>query len=77
MTRRTAANIIAFHFCQCQREMSDHRYQPTRYSSPAVYDYAGMYLVAPSDNRMPKYDFGGAWYLLAEHYGRKIWAVDQ
>lgn len=70
--RRTAAEIIAFHFCSDIREISDCRYQSTRYPSPAIYAVGNDYYAAPADNRAPKADVGQAWQVIGEHYGRKI-----
>lgn len=70
--RRTAAEIIGFHFGWDIREVSDTRYQSTRYTSPAIYVISDDYYAAPSDNRTPKYVVGKPWVEIAEHYGRKI-----
>lgn len=70
--RRTAAEIIGFHFCSYIRDIQDGRYQPTRYASPAVYVVGNDYYAAPADNRAPRYDVGGPWEEIAEYYGRKI-----
>lgn len=70
--RRTAANIIAFHFGCDISEISESRYQPSRYSSPAVYVVGGDYYAAPSNNKPPKYNVGEHWVELAEWYNRKI-----
>lgn len=35
MTRRTAPEIIGFHFGWDMRDVSETRYQPTRYTNPA------------------------------------------
>lgn len=72
--RRTAAEIIAFHFCSDIRDVPDDRYQPTKYANPAVYSIGDAYYAAPSSNTKPKYnDIGGPWEEIAEHYGRKIY----
>ena len=70
--RRTAANIIAFHFGCDISEISESRYQPSRYSSPAVYVVGDDYYAAPSNNKPPKYCVGEPWVEVAEWYGRKI-----
>jgi hypothetical protein len=74
--RRTASEIIAFHFGWDMREMSESRYQPTRYASPAVYVVSDDYYAAPSDNRPPKYELGQPWREVAEYYGRKIYCSE-
>jgi len=71
--RRTAAEIIGFHFGWDIRDVSETRYQSTRYTAPAVYVIGDDYYAAPADNRPPKYELGQAWTLFAEHYGRKIY----
>lgn len=71
--RRTAAEIIGFHFGWDMRDVSDTRYQPTRYASPAVYVIGDDYYAAPSNNAPPKYEVGQPWTVIAEYYGRKIY----
>jgi hypothetical protein len=70
--RRTAPEIIGFHFGWDMREVSDARYHPTRIASPAVYVIGDDYYAAPSDNRPPRHKVGKPWAEFAEHYGRKI-----
>ena len=74
--RRTAAEIIGFHFCWDARDVSETRYQPTRYATPAVYVIGDDYYAAPSNNSPPKYDLGKPWAEIAEHYGRKIFCSE-
>lgn len=72
--RRTAVEIIAFHFCSDMRDISESRYQPTSYATPAVYCVGNDYYAAPASNSAPKYkDIGGDWDFVAEYYGRKIY----
>ena len=71
--RRTAPEIIGFHFGWDMREISETRYQPSKYANPAVYVIFDDYYAAPSDNRKPKYDVGKPWVELYEYYGRKIY----
>lgn len=71
--RRTAAEIIAFHFCSDIRDVQETRYQSTRYVAPAVYVLSDDYYAAPADNRPPTYELGEPWEFVAEHYGRKIY----
>ena len=70
--RRTAPEIIAFHFGWDMREVSETRYHPTRISNPAVYVIGDDYYAAPADNRAPKHQVGRPWEEFAEYYGRKI-----
>ena len=74
--RRTGAEIIAFHFGWDMSEVSETRYQSTRFSSPAVYVISDDYYTAPSDNKPPKYVVGKAWVEIAEWYGRKIFCSE-
>lgn len=74
--RRTAAEIIGFHFGWDMRDVSDTRYQSTRYVSPAVYVIGQDYYAAPSNNQPPKYEVGKPWVFVAEHYGRKIFCAE-
>lgn len=76
MKRRTAAEIIAFHFGWDMREVSDTRYQSTRYTSPALYVIGNDYYAAPSNNLPPKYEVGGNWHVIAEYYNRKIYCSE-
>ena len=75
-TRRTAPEIIGFHFGWDMREVSETRYQSTRFVSPAVYVIGDDYYCAPSDNKPPAYVVGKAWVGFAEHYGRKIFCSE-
>jgi hypothetical protein len=68
--RRTAPEIIGFHFCSDMREISESRYQ--NYVNPAVYVVGDDYYAAPADNRPPRHNVGGPWELFAEHYSRLI-----
>ena len=74
--RRTAANIIAFHFGWDIRDVSDTRYQSTRYSSPSIYTIGDSYYAAPSNNLPPK-NMKGGWVEIGEHYGRKVFELKQ
>lgn len=73
--RRTAPEIIGFHFGSDMRDISESRYQPTRYSSPAIYTIGNDYYAAPSDNRPPR-NMPGSWKEIAEYYGRKIYCLE-
>lgn len=71
--RRTAPEIIAFHFCSDIRDISDGRYQPTRYTAPAIYTVGEDYYCCPSGSqKLPK---GFAWEKLATYYGRDIYCA--
>jgi hypothetical protein len=70
--RRSAAEIIAFHFCTDIQDIRDSRYQPSRYASPSVFTVGDDYYAAPANNRAPKHKVGGPWKAVAEHYGRAI-----
>jgi len=70
--RRTAAEIISFHFCSDISDIRDSRYQPSRYRSPAVYVIGDDYFAAPSNNLPPSYEVGQPWVEIGEHYGRKV-----
>lgn len=72
--RRTAPEIIGFHFGNDMREISAGRYQ--RYANPAVYVVGNDYYAAPSNKAPPKHDVGGPWQEIAEYYGRKIYRAD-
>ena len=74
MKKRTAAEIIGFHFSCDTRDVNDGRYQPTRYSSPAIYTLGNDYYAAPSTNLPPK-NMPGIWKQVGEHYGRKIYRM--
>ena len=69
--RRTAAEIIAFHIGWDMREVSEHRYHPTRLRSPSIYGFDDGYYAAPADNKPPG-NMKSAWREIGEHYGRKV-----
>ena len=73
MTRKTAAEIIAFHFGNDIADVRDSRYQPTRLTDPAVYVIGNDYFAAPSNNAPPRHDVGLPWEAIGEHYGRKVY----
>lgn len=70
--RRTAPEIIGFHFSAAMQDISEARYQPSVYANPAVYVLGDDYYAAPSDNRPPRHKVGQPWQEIGEHYGRKI-----
>ena len=74
--RRTAANIIAFHFGWNITDVSEGRYQSTRYASPSIYVLGDDYYAAPSNNLPPK-NMKGDWKEIGEHYDRKVFELKQ
>ncbi len=68
--RRTAPEIIAFHFCVDMRDVSEGRYQPTRFVSPGVYVVGADYYCAPTTGQKLPATF--AWEKVGEHYGRPV-----
>lgn len=80
--RRSAPEILAFHFGMDIADMRDYRYQPTRYSVPAIYtlDYKHngkeySYLAAPSSGKMPKNYASLEWEQIGQEYGRPIFGA--
>jgi hypothetical protein len=76
--RRSAAEIIAFHFCSDIGEVRDMVYQPTRYRNPYVYCWGEDYFCCPTDRqKLPKHrddiDDGFKWVEVATYYGRKVY----
>lgn len=72
--RRTAPEIIGTHLGWDMAEVSDGRYQPTRYSSPSIYVAGDDYYAAPSNNLPPK-NMPGEWREVGEYYGRKVFCL--
>jgi len=73
--RRTAAEIIGFHFGWDIADVSECRYQSTRYFSPSIYTLGENYYAAPSNNQPPK-SMKGLWKEVGEHYGRKVFEME-
>lgn len=71
MRRYTAPYIIGFHFGSDMRDISEGRYQPTRYASPSVYVVGNDYYCVPSGTQKPPRDWD--WRPLASYYGRTIY----
>jgi hypothetical protein len=74
--RRSAAEIIAFHFGWDIAEIRDSRYQPTRYASPAVfvvYTDAGDYCCCPTEGQKLPKDW--EWSPVASYYGRTVFVA--
>lgn len=78
--RMTAANIIASTFLMDLGEMSEYRYQPTRYTSPAVYCFGDNTYYAASAAKPKHRGLGGEWerhpdQFWAERAGSVLWFV--
>ena len=75
--RRTAAEIIAFHFFSDINDIRDARYQPSRFVNPAVYVVGDDYYCAPANGKLPSaINLGKAWREVDEYYGRKIYVSE-
>lgn len=68
--RRTAPEIIGFHLGWDMRDVSEGRYQPSRYCNPAVYVASEDYFCAPTGKQ--KLPAGFAWERVGEYYGRRV-----
>jgi len=69
-----ANEIIGFHLGWDIREVSDGRYQPTRYSSPGVYVCGEAYFCCPtSKQKLPK---GFKWEKVGHYYDRDVYRAD-
>lgn len=73
--RRTAPEIIGFMLGWDIADVSEMRYQPTRYNSPSIYTIGNGYYAAPSNNKAPS-NMKGAWELVGEYYGRNVYFLD-
>ena len=69
--RRTAPELIGFHLGWDIADVSDGRYQPSRYQRPAVYVCGDDYYCAPSTGQRPPADW--QWDEVGEYYGRKVY----
>jgi hypothetical protein len=66
------SEIIAFHLGCDIRDVTDGRYQPSRYSNPPVYVCGEDYFCAPTERQeLPGQDFD--WKQVGEWYGRKVY----
>lgn len=72
--RKTAPEIIGMHLCWDIADVSDGRYQPTRYASPSIYVCGDDYYAAPSNNKPPQ-KMAGDWVDVGEYYGRKVFML--
>jgi len=70
MTRKTAPELIAFHLGWDMPDVSDGRYQSTRYTAPGVYVCGEDYFCAPSGSQRPPK--GWAWEVVGTYYGRDV-----
>lgn len=68
--RRHANEIIGFHLGWDLREVSEGRYQPTRYSSPSIYVCGEDYYCAPSGSQKPPKGF--EWEKVGTYYERDV-----
>jgi len=77
MIKRTAPHVIGFYLGWDIRDVSDMRYQPSVYPSPAVYSIplkGGIeYLCCPSGSQKPPKGF--VWQPIGEAYGRTIYGA--
>jgi hypothetical protein len=76
MTLIYAAEAIASVIGYDMAEMSDYRYQRSKYASPAIYCTGSAYFAAPVGNRPPKYDDRWDWKPCGEWKGRKVWTSE-
>jgi hypothetical protein len=71
MVKRSAAEIIAMHFCADIADVRDSTYQNYR---PTVYTVGDdYYCCPPAGQKPPRTPPGGPWHPLAEYYGRTIY----
>lgn len=68
----TAAEVIATYVSYDCAEMSDYRYQPTRYSNPAIYAIGNTYYCAPTNGKLHK---GWNWSFEAVVLGRNVYTA--
>ena len=77
MIKRTAPNVIGTYLGWDMRDVSDCRYQPTRYTTPAVYAIPLKgdieYVCCPSGTQKPAKGF--VWHPIGEIYGRTIYGA--
>lgn len=73
-TRRSAAEIVAFHLCTDISDVRDARYQQTRYCE-AVFSMGRYYYCAPTlGKRLP--NVGYEWEPVGTYYGRDVYRAD-
>jgi len=68
-----ANEIIAYRLGQDIAEITDGRYQPSRFQNPSIYVYADEYYCAPTQKqKLPK---GFKWKAEGEWYGRTVYCA--
>ena len=72
LTKKSAAYVIAFHLGWDMKEVTDNRYQPTRYHAPAVYTCGDHDWCCPTGSQKPP-DALGQWEEVAVYDGRKVY----
>lgn len=66
-----ANEIIGIHLGWDINDVTDGRYQPSRYFNPSVYVGSNDYYCAPTaKQKLPK---GWDWKEVGEYYGRKVY----
>lgn len=70
-SRKTAPEVIGFLLGWDMRDVSEGRYQPTRYSSPGIYVCADDYYCCPSGSQKPPKGYD--WKPFGEAYGRTVY----
>ena len=71
MKKRTAPEIIGFHLGWDIHDVSEGRYQPSRYASPGVYVCNDDYFCAPSGTQKPPKGF--PWQQVGIYYNRPVY----
>ena len=75
--RRSAAEIIAFHFCADIADVREMIYQPTVYANPNVYCWGDDYYCCPTARQKlpsdPHFDDTFKWIAVGHHYGRTVY----
>lgn len=71
MMKITAPNVIGTHLGWDIHDVSDGRYQPSRYASPSVYVCGDDYYCAPSGSQKPPKDF--PWKIVGTYYNRPVY----
>lgn len=73
--RRSAPWMIAFYLGWDIKEISEARYQPTRYHAPSVYSGGDSYFCCPSGSQQPPKDLG-PWTKVFSEYGRDVYKAN-
>lgn len=69
---KTAAYLIAFHFCWDIKDVQDNRYQANRHDA-AIYTLGNDYYCAPAIGKPLPAGERWHWEKVAEYEGRAIW----